>query len=104
MDETRFDAMTRRRFGLAAGGFAGTLLGLVHVSSGEAKVSKKAKKRCKKDSNQCKADATEYCHSRYSSPNREQCTTDIHHCCSFFAKCSKKNYQKANACNEDIPW
>ena len=104
MSETRFDAMTRRRFGLAAGGFAGSLLSLVHFGSGEAKVSKKAKKRCKKDSNLCKSDATAYCNSRYSSPQKEQCITDIHHCCSFYAKCSKKNNQKGNACNEAIPW
>lgn len=104
MGETRFDAMTRRRFGLAAGGLAGSLLGLVRLSGGEAKVSKKTKKRCKKDSKQCKADATQYCHANYTSPQREQCVTDIHQCCSFFAKCSKKNYQKADACNQAIPW
>jgi hypothetical protein len=46
MDEERFDAMTRRRFGLAAGGFASALLGLARLGSGQAdKVGKNQKKR-----------------------------------------------------------
>lgn len=48
MDRTRFDALTRRRFGLAAGGVSATLLGVVHGRSVVARQSrKKRKKRCK---------------------------------------------------------
>lgn len=45
MDDARFDAWTRRRFGLAAGGVAATVLGLAGI--GEAQTKKKRKKRCK---------------------------------------------------------
>ena len=96
--------MTRRRFGLVGGGLAGALLSLVLPGSGQAKVSKKTKKRCKKDSKQCKSAATQYCTSNYDSPQREQCVTEIHRCCSFYAKCSKKNYKKGDACNAAVPW
>ena len=54
MDGSRFDTWTRRRFGLAAGGFAATLLGLVRLDEAESKNSKpkhnkpKKAKKCKK--------------------------------------------------------
>ena len=47
MDGSRFDAWTRRRFGLAAGGAIGSLLGLQIAGSDDAE-AKKRKKRCRK--------------------------------------------------------
>jgi hypothetical protein len=46
MDGSRFDAWTRRRFGLATGGLATLVAGLYAAASGFAK--KKRKRRCKK--------------------------------------------------------
>jgi hypothetical protein len=54
MDGSRFDAWTRRRFGLAAGGLAGALLGL--VGRDDAVLSKKKgkkKKRCRRAGQGC---------------------------------------------------
>lgn len=51
MDGSNFDAWTRRRFGLAAGGFAGSLLGVVHLSKADAG---KRKRRCKRLDQGCK--------------------------------------------------
>jgi hypothetical protein len=53
MDEARFDAWTRRRFGLAAGGFAASLLSLAETE--DAQTKKNRKKRCKKLGQTCKA-------------------------------------------------
>ena len=50
MDGTRFDAWTRRRVGLAAGGMTVALLG---IAGGDAEAKKK-KRRCKKLGDQCK--------------------------------------------------
>ena len=52
MESSRFDAWTRRRFGLAVGGGAAALLGLSQLDDADAK---KKKKRCKKIKQACKA-------------------------------------------------
>lgn len=104
MDKLSFDTMTRRHFGLAGGGLVGALLGLVRPGSGQAEVSKKQKKQCKKDTKRCKRQANDYCTTFYVSPQREQCIADINRCCSFYKKCTRKNYKKGNACNDAIPW
>jgi hypothetical protein len=44
MDSSRFDAWTRRRFGLAVGGFAAALLGLTPGTDTDAKKKRKRKK------------------------------------------------------------
>ena len=54
MDGERFDAWTRRRFGLAAGGAAASLLGLLGMEDAEAKKKHKNKKKNKKKKNKCK--------------------------------------------------
>jgi hypothetical protein len=55
MDGSRFDAWTRRQFGLAAGGLAGSLLTLAGLVDAEAKKKgkKKKKKKCKKAGTGC---------------------------------------------------
>ncbi len=53
MDGSRFDAWTRRRFGLAAGGFAGALRGLMGFDGAVAKKGKKRKRRCKRAGQGC---------------------------------------------------
>jgi hypothetical protein len=52
MDGLRFDAWTRRRFGLAAGGAAAFLAGLIRASDDVA-AKKKRRKRCRKLSQVC---------------------------------------------------
>lgn len=47
MDGSRFDAWTRRRFGLAAGGVAAALTGLIPTGE-DAAAKNKRKKRCRK--------------------------------------------------------
>lgn len=57
MDGERFDAWTRRRFGLAAGGAAASMLGLLGLDDAEAKKKKNKKKnKNKKNKNkkQCR--------------------------------------------------
>lgn len=62
MDGSRFDAWTRRRFGLAASGITASLLGLASVAESEAKKKnnknknknkKKKKKKCRKLGQTC---------------------------------------------------
>jgi hypothetical protein len=60
MDEPRFDAWTRRRFGLAAGGLATVLFGLMH-NDADAKKQRKNKKRCRKLGRSCKPGGTHRC-------------------------------------------
>lgn len=61
MDETRFDAWTRRRFGLAAGGIAALPglfgPGIAHAGKGK----KQRKKRCKKLGAGCKPGGKRRC-------------------------------------------
>jgi Chaperone of endosialidase len=59
MDDTRFDAWTRRRFGFAAGGLAAAVLGL--AGSEDAQTKKKNKKRCKKLGAGCKPGGKRKC-------------------------------------------
>ena len=51
VDGSQFDAWTRRRFGLAAGGLVASLLGLTRLDA-EAKKHKKKRKRKKRKRNQ----------------------------------------------------
>jgi hypothetical protein len=48
MDGLRFDAWTRRRFGLVVGGMAASVAGLAARDAADARKRKKRKKRCKK--------------------------------------------------------
>jgi hypothetical protein len=51
MDGSRFDAWTRRKFGLAAGGAVAALVGMTGLTDTEAK--KKKKKKCRKLGQTC---------------------------------------------------
>jgi hypothetical protein len=53
MDGSHFDAWTRRRFGVAAGGLAGSLLAQAGTPGAEAKKGKKKKKKCGKLNASC---------------------------------------------------
>ena len=55
MDGSQFDAWTRRRFGLLAGGFAAAALGVAVTNDADAKKKRrrKKKKRCKKLGDTC---------------------------------------------------
>jgi hypothetical protein len=59
VDDHRFDAWTRRRFGLAAGGLAATVLGFAGIE--DAQTRKKRKKRCKKLGASCKTGGKRRC-------------------------------------------
>jgi hypothetical protein len=59
MDDAHFDAWTRRRFGLVAGGLAATILGLAGIE--DAQTRKKRKKRCKKLGASCKSGGKRTC-------------------------------------------
>lgn len=68
MDGSRFDAWTRRGFGLAAGGVAGTLLAQAGLVGTEAKKKKKKKKKqcpelpvCRGFGASCTTDGTRSC-------------------------------------------
>ncbi len=61
MDGTRFDAWTRRRFGLATGGGIAALLALAAAETAEAKKRKKRKKRCRKLGRTCKPGGKRKC-------------------------------------------
>lgn len=50
MHDARFDASTRRRFGLAAGGLVASLAGRATVADGAAK---RKRKKCKKPEKRC---------------------------------------------------
>jgi hypothetical protein len=94
MNESRFDAWTRRRFGLAASGFAATALGL--VGSENAATKKKRKKRCKKLGAGCKPGGKRRCCKNLRcdriafepSPRKRCCRridqpcADNHDCCA----------------------
>ncbi len=54
MDGSRFDAWTRRRWGVAAGGLAMALLGVTWPDAGSAKSKKRKRKRCSKAGRPCK--------------------------------------------------
>ena len=60
MDGSDFDAWTRRRFGLAAGGLAPFLIGALTLGDVAAKTKNK-KKRCKKLSQPCKPGGKRKC-------------------------------------------
>jgi hypothetical protein len=53
MDDERFDAWTRRAFGVAAGGLAATILGLTATDDVDAKKKKRKKKKCKGGKKKC---------------------------------------------------
>jgi hypothetical protein len=63
MDGSQFDAWTRRRFGLAAGGLTAALLGigLIEDASAKKKRRRKKKKRCKKLGDTCKQGGKRKC-------------------------------------------
>jgi hypothetical protein len=54
MDSVRFDAWTRRRVGLATGGWAVSIISAIAPSSLIARKKHKKKKRCKKVTRSCK--------------------------------------------------
>lgn len=78
MDGSRFDAWTRRRFGVVAGGLAGSLLALAGRDDAEAK--KRHKKKCKKLGDSCDPSGKrKCCHGRLCGfPINDD---SLNHCC-----------------------
>ena len=77
MDGSRFDAWTRRRFGLAAGGVAAALAGLIPTGE-DAAAKRKRKKRCRKPGKICtpggkKCCGKRFCARPFSFPEADRC-------------------------------
>ena len=60
MDGSRFDAWTRRRFGLAAGGVVASLFGLSQLDIDDSE-AKKGKKRCRNLGQNCRTGGKREC-------------------------------------------
>ena len=91
MDASRFDAWTRRRFGLLTGGLAASLLGAASLADVEAK-KKKKKKKCKKLQAKCSPGSKKKrCCSGISCeefpPNGFFCCHNIGESCSDLEDC-----------------
>ncbi|MGH2618347.1 MAG: hypothetical protein ACRDJC_24215 [Thermomicrobiales bacterium] len=93
MDGSRFDAWTRRQFGLAVGGVATSLAGLASLAETAAK-KKRRKKRCKKIGKTCSPNGRKCCKKltcrekgeidpqfRCCKPDGQPCTSQ-EECCS----------------------
>ena len=83
MDGSRFDAWTRRRFGLAAGGVVGSLLGIVGEEPADVVAKKKKKKeRCRKLGQKCtKGGKRECCEDNGLACYRFDEATEAKRCC-----------------------
>ena len=122
MDGSRFDAWTRRRFGLAAGGLAGTLFALVAPDDAVlSKRGKKKKKRCKRAGQGCTSGKRRKCCPHLVCQSIEarggaklccrevggSCSLETEECCSGLcdgAECFCKNINStcefdANCCS-----
>jgi hypothetical protein len=91
MDGSRFDAWTRRHFGLAAGGLAASLLGISASADTEAK---KKKKKCKKLGTGCTPGGKRKCCKKQNlicAPipglGGNRCCRDVGQTCSFSTDC-----------------
>lgn len=103
MNDARFDAWTRRRFGLAAGGLAAALIPVIAVPDAAAR--KRKKKRCVRPGNPCRKSRRARrccdglacavtvdpsgrfcCHRQRQTP----CATD-RECCGRKMHCSDRN-------------
>lgn len=64
MNGGSFDAWSRRRVGMVAGGLAASLLGIVPSEDTAAKKKRKKKKRCKKLRESCNPEGRTCCNDR----------------------------------------
>jgi hypothetical protein len=84
MDGSRFDAWTRRRFGLTAGGFAASLFALTAIDAEakkkDKKKKKKKKKRCKGLTETCTPGGTRKCCDKRRC-GRALTSTEPNRCC-----------------------
>ena len=74
MDESRFDAWTRRKFGLGAGGLAASLLGVIGVgdAEGEGKGKKGRKNRGKGDAHDAGNHLHDAKHKNHKNKNKNK--------------------------------
>jgi hypothetical protein len=94
MDDTHFDAWTRRRFGLTAGGFAATVLGLAGIEDAQTAKKKKRKKRCKKLGDGCKPGSKRKCcgtlkcdQISFEPSSKTRCCRKVDHPCNDSLDC-----------------
>jgi hypothetical protein len=98
MEGSRFDAWTRRRFGLAAGGVAGSLFGLLAREAAESK--KKKRKRCIKVGKVCKQGGKRKCCGKLKCRLVENNVGLAFHCCkSNGVKCGNPTECCSGFCN-----
>ncbi|MGH2615535.1 MAG: hypothetical protein ACRDJC_09875 [Thermomicrobiales bacterium] len=96
MDDFRFDAWTRRRFGLAAGGIAAAVLGIAPGTDTEARKKRRKKKtRCKKLGDVCAGGKRKCCDNRACVliDNSLRCCKDEGPCTDNFQCCSGLCFQ-----------
>jgi hypothetical protein len=95
MDGSRFDAWTRRHFGLAAGGLAASLMWLAAFADTDAKKKKKKKKKkCKKLGTGCTPGGKRKCCKKQNlicAPipglGGNRCCRDVGQTCTFSTDC-----------------
>jgi hypothetical protein len=93
LDGSRFDAWTRRRFGLATGGAAvASLLGSIGVHEAEAKKKRKKKKKCRKLQQSC-----DQSNKKKKCCNKNQLCAQVSHLGSGNHCCK----QRGQGCSED---
>ncbi|MFT4039179.1 MAG: hypothetical protein QM692_13415 [Thermomicrobiales bacterium] len=122
VDETRFDAWTRRRFGLAAGGAAAAvagLLGAIGLSEHDAearkkhnknknrkKNSRKRKDKCRKLGSTCDdnkrnqdcCNANQLCAQVSEFGSGDYCCKQISYSCQYNSDCCGKNKCSGGYC------
>jgi hypothetical protein len=104
MDGSRFDAWTRRKFGLALGDGVAFLVGLGQLDDAAAKKKKrKKKKRCKKLTRTCTPGAKKRCCKGLRCDRVE--FADDHRCCRRTQTACTSDDQccRAQRCDEIFP-
>jgi hypothetical protein len=104
MDGSRFDAWTRRKFGLALGNGVAFLVGLGQLDDAAAKKKKrKNKKRCKKLTRTCTPGAKKRCCKGLRCDRVE--FADDHRCCRRTQTACTSDDQccRAQRCDEIFP-
>jgi hypothetical protein len=94
MDGSRFDAWTRRRFGLVVGSGVASLAGLSALDDAEAKKKRKKKKKCKKIKNGCKTSGKKKrcckgltCGESVALPGGNHCCRQAQGACTDASEC-----------------
>jgi hypothetical protein len=86
MNASRFDAWTRRRFGLVAGGLTASLLGLIEPEVAEARKCKDLRQKCGKNKPCCKKKNLK-CREVLDDPDNKRCCRPVQGKCAEANEC-----------------